>query len=291
MRGVGRATAAITIANALPSGIGAALGIGLETTVELLVYRDGRDGSEPVVRPSSAATPLVRKALEVARARYLGDAADGRAELSVRSDIPVGRGLKSSSAVASAVVRAVADAVGARPPAVEVARLVAQVSRESGVSATGAFDDALAGVRPGIVVTDNATDRLLHELPAPSAAGVVLWIPVGEHAPSPALRERFAAEAPAAREILPLLLRGDWAEAMGQNSELVERVMGYRYGGLRAECRRRGALASGTSGMGPAFAAVVPENLLSTFSTVFPATGGMTRSVALSTSPPEAEAR
>ena len=79
-------------------------------------------------------------------------------EIEIVSDIPVAMGLKSSSAVSSAGLLAVARASGATRPPLEIAKLSAQVSRETGVSATGAFDDALAGLASGVVVTNNYTD-------------------------------------------------------------------------------------------------------------------------------------
>lgn len=257
MHGVAQATAAVTILNALPLGIGSALGVGLGTRAG--VSLGGGEGPLSTVRfrPSEAATPVVRAALYLASRAYL-PAGTVPTDVEITSEIPVAKGLKSSSAVASAVAWAVGRAAGRSPTPEEVARLSAQAGRDSGASATGAFDDALAGVRPGIVVTDNRSDTVLASHPVPADLEVVLWIPPGTHPPAPSLTVALAARSDLAREAAELAVQGEWARAMEINSELVEGALRYDYAPLRAECRRRGAVSSGVSGLGPAFAALVP---------------------------------
>ncbi len=258
MHGVGRATAALTIVNALPTGVGCALGLGLSAEAEVEVRRtDGSVPQELRIAPESRTT-LVETAARLALARYLSDAW-AEAELTVRSGIPVARGLKSSSAVASAVVSAVAHAAGAVPSAVEVALLSAEIGRASGVSATGAFDDALAGLRPGFCLTDNREGRLLRSVEADPDWEAAVLVPARSHGPSPKWTPEFARVAREGARIVDLARSGDLWGAMGANSELVERVMGYEYGSLRAELRAEGALGAGVSGLGPALVAVAPR--------------------------------
>jgi len=53
---------------------------------------------------------------------------------------------------------------------------------------------------------------------------------------------------------------GEYLAALRANTELVEQVIGYEYGPVRAELARRGALGSGVSGIGPTLAAIVPPD-------------------------------
>lgn len=256
MRGLGRSSAAISVVNAVATGLGCAVGVRLYAAVALELEVAGTP--EVVVEPAESNTPLVRTSLD----RALGVAAPGRvfsARLRVDSEIPVAKGLKSSSAVSTATIQSVYRALGIDLPPQEVAALAAAVGRETGLSATGAFDDALAGLVSGFVVTDNREDKVLLRAPVDPEWTAVVHVPAGTHPPSSRLRERFrpwAREGTAAAEAA---LHGQWADAMHRNTGLIERVMGYKYAGLRHLLAGAGAVASGVSGMGPALVALAPR--------------------------------
>ncbi len=257
MHGVGRASAAITIVNALPTGIGCAIGIDLEAIAEATILPALDDPGAPTEPRTDGPSPLVAEAVREALRQFTKDV-DSPCEVTVRSAIPIARGLKSSSAVASAVVLAVAQAAGSTPAARQVARLSAEVSRRSGVSATGAYDDALAGLSTGFVVTDNGRDALMRHRPADPRWEVALLVPPGTHPASPGLQDAFRAYAKESRRALDAALADRWWDAMHRNSEIVERVMGYSYASLRTRLATAGAVGSGVSGLGPAYAAVAP---------------------------------
>ena len=256
MRGVGRSSAAISIVNALPTGIGCAHGVRLyaAATVEL----QPTASIQIEVEPEASRTPIVVRSLE-ATLRRLQPEAGFFARLHLDSEIPVAKGLKSSSAVATATIRAVADALETDLDSIEIARMAAEVGREVGVSATGAFDDALAGLVPGFVVTDNRTWELLRHEPADPDWTAVVHVPSGTHPASPSVRDLFQRWAPEAESAVRSARRGAWAEAMQQNTLLVERVMGYDYRDVRDRLQRAGAAASGVSGLGPALVSLVPR--------------------------------
>jgi len=259
MRGVGQATAAVTIVNALPTGTGAAAGILLPAHAELLLEAPAAGpGEGPRVVPPESDTPVVR-ASYVAAMRRLAPHEGRHGVLTIRSEIPVAVGLKSSSAVASAVALAVARATGTELTGFGAAAISAEAGRAAGVSATGAFDDALAGAVGGAVVTDNVHDRLLLRRAIDPGLEVALWVPPGTHPPARDVRERFAAVGDRARGPVDAALAGDLWTALELNSEIVEQVLGYPYRELRLRLRTLGAVASGATGLGPAFAAVAPR--------------------------------
>ncbi len=284
MRGVGEARAAISVVNALPLGIGAAVGIAWSAHATAYAPSRTSRALPAEVRPASSSTPVVRAAARAAVARF----ADGRRpelRLRIRSSIPVARGLKSSSAVATSVALATGRALGQEPSAEEAARIAAIAGRRAGVSATGAFDDALAGLVPEVVVTDNRRDVELRRFPLDAGLRVALWIPGRPHPRSPSVRRRFRREARLARRAVDAALAGDWKSAMAANSVLVERAMGYRYDRVRASVAAAGALASGVSGLGPTFAAVVPAERLSRVLRALPPRTGRRRALALPQEP------
>ncbi len=280
MIGSARSTAAITIVNAIPTGIGCALGIDLGVRARV-VLRRAQAGAEPVLAFSrGAGTPVVREALRLAIDRY-AEGGPWSADVTLRSEIPPARGLKSSSAVATATAWATARAAGKEPPAVEIARLAAGAGRTAGVSATGAMDDALASVTPGFCVTDNRSGTVVRQGPSDPRWKVALLIPARKHAPSPTWQEAFEREADAGRRAADRSIAGDWWAAMSANTELVERTMGYSYAPLREEALRRGALGSGVSGLGPVLAAVCEADRADDVLAAFPRSLGETRTVGL----------
>lgn len=260
MKGVGKTTGAITFLNALATGRGSAAGVTLpaEATVELT---SAPAPGSVTIEPRSD-TPLVRATLQAALRQW----APGRsfaARVEVESEVPAARGLKSSSAVSSAVALATAAALDVYVSATEVARLSADVSQSIGVSATGAFDDALASLEPGVHVTDNARrERLRTDVLDPTWQ-VILWIPNQTHPPSPEYRKAFHELSSLAAPAEDAARRGDPLAAMEANTTVVERAMGYEYAAVRRDLLRAGALASGVSGLGPSLATIVTADRIS----------------------------
>jgi shikimate kinase len=282
--GTARATAAITIVNALPTGVGCALGIDLAVDARVSL-RSEAPGREPLLSFSrGAGTPVVREALRLALDRY-APGGPWSAALELRSEIPPARGLKSSSAVATAVARATARAAGADPDDVELARLAAGAGRTAGVSATGAMDDALASLRPGFCLTDNRTEQLIRSETADGTWQVALLIPAQRHAPSPQWRVAFEAHAAEGRAAAEAAQAGDWWSAMRLNTELVERTMGYDYAAIRRDAERAGALGVGVAGLGPTLAAVAPPARAHEVLGALPGALGLARLVGVARSP------
>lgn len=263
MIGRSRSSGAISLLNALFDGIGSAVGVGLWCDVEAEAH-EGPPGL--TVHPAESGTPIVRSLHREAVDRF------GRVErawtLRIRSEVPQGCGLKSSSAVGAAVYRATARALGAEPSDLDTARAAAFVAREIGQSATGAFDDACAATSAGIWLTDNRTDTVLNHWPAPEGLGLLVCIPPGIHPPSPGLIDRLAGAGGSTS--LALLRSGRFWEAMESNSQAVERTLGYD-GALRQALHEAGALAYAVSGLGPARAVVAPPDRFPSIREVLPA--------------------
>jgi len=261
MNGTATASAAITITNALPTGVGCAVGIELRAEARVSVSSSGAKNASTVEIPREVRSPIVEESMRAGTSRYLPDSGVA-ATLVLRSEIPVARGLKSSSAVSTAILLACARAGGNEPNSLEVALLAADAGRRSGVSATGALDDALAGLDPGFVVTDNRLGKVRRRAEVDPAWGVALYVPTQAHPPSPNLVAAFREERASGELAARAANEGDWFNAMRINTELVERVMGYSYESIRDTLRSHGALASGVSGLGPALAAIAPTHRL-----------------------------
>ena len=260
MRGIGRASAAITFVNALATGVGAAASIGLSAEARVELHRgSATDASTGLELAVGERTPLVEASFSAGLTAFTpGPEWSGRLEL--RSSVPVACGLKSSSAVSVAILRSVAQATGRTVATVDAARLSAGLAQRIGLSATGAFDDALACAGGGVVLTDNRTRRLLRRERLPADLTVLLWIPPGRHEPSPQWKESFVQRTTEGEAAVDAFLSGDLFEAMERNTQLVEAVMGYDYADVRRRLKEAGALGAGVSGLGPALAAVLPSS-------------------------------
>ena len=111
MKGTGASHGAATIVNAIANGKGAAFGLDLRTeaTVELTegsgfeVVMDGLPGESTALAERCVLGVLER----------VGGGRRYHAKITTRSQIPVSRGLKSSSAAANAIIFAALDALDA----------------------------------------------------------------------------------------------------------------------------------------------------------------------------------
>lgn len=270
MRGLGRASGAITIVNALLNGSGAAAAVDLPSEAAVEVHRTTPGEVTRFEIDPRSDSYLVR---EVVAAGLRAYAPDGQYHVgvSIRSEVPRGCGLKSSSAASVAVLEGLARALGRQVEPVDFARLAADTAQRVGQSATGAFDDALAAIAGGVVVTDNRTRTPVSEGELPDDVRCILWIPRGQtHPSSTELVRRFGGlEAEGTRAIADAVA-GKYPSAMDRNSRAVEPRLGLDHRALRAELRRRGALGASVSGMGPSLAVLAPAGVSHEIAEAFP---------------------
>jgi shikimate kinase len=284
VHGVGRAAGAISYVNALPTGVGCAVAVHLPVEAEADLNETSGDGDPRIDIPPESDTPLLRGSVRHA----LGLFGPGRrldCRLEVRSEIPPARGLKSSSAVSVAVLRAVAGALHRTVTPEQVSRAAADIGIRLGLSATGAFDDAMASATGDVVVADNPSRSVLRREPPDPRWVCVLWIPSEGHPRSPTLADTFRAEATDGEQAAALALSGEFLAAMESNTRLVERVMGYEYSELRRRVADAGAVACGVSGMGPSVAALAPPGAQTAVAAAFPIGAAALRVVSMGAPP------
>jgi shikimate kinase len=158
LRGEASAPGAVTIVNAIATLKGSAFAVDLRTraTVELEEGASGIEGSTDV----DVDTTLIETCVENTLNR-IGVEAGGTVE--TETEIPPESGLKSSSAAANATVLATLDALDAADALepLETILIGVESARETGVTITGALDDATASMLGGVVLTDNSKDELL----------------------------------------------------------------------------------------------------------------------------------
>jgi len=249
---------AITIVNAIPSGLGAAMGIDLWT--EALVEFGEFGGIEveimdAVEEDKSLAEKVVKKVLKKAGLNRLG------ARVKTRSNIPIGKGLKSSSAAANAIALASVKALNLNLSPEETVLIGVEASIEAGVSITGAYDDSYTSFFGGINVTDNISRRVLRRFRAPDDLRVLIMVPEEKLYTKDVDVEALKGIQEVSKKAVAMALNGRFWEAMTINGLTVSAALKIDPRPI-IEALRRGALAAGVSGTGPSIAAVLNENHL-----------------------------
>ncbi len=298
MQGRAVALGAGTVLNALATGRGSAFAIDAETEAQVELTADG-DGNGGVTGEIDGApeadTRLIERCVELAVETY-GDGQGGRVR--TRSDVPMAAGLKSSSAAANATVLATLDALGvevvdAPDPTddatlpdeegvvsrVTACRLGVRAARETGVSVTGAFDDASASMLGGVTVTDNAEDALLARDEV--AWDALVWTPESRAFTADADVARCEAVAPMADLVAELALDGRYAEAMTVNGLAFSAALDFPTDpAVEAMPHAAGVSLSGT---GPSVVAVGDRDALEPVREAWDARPGATRLVTVRT--------
>lgn len=239
-----------TIVSAIATGKGVAFGLALrasataETQPEASgVGVDVAKGVDPGLAAGAARRVLERTGGGLGLA------------ISVDSEIPISRGLKSSSAVANAVVLAAARALEAELEPLEMIRIGVDAALDAGVTLTGAFDDACASFFGGIVATDNRSRSILKTDRFPDDVVAVVHLPDRTIAKASLRRLDFGVIRPQVETAFRLAQRGDYYRAMELNSAAYAAILGVdETPAIRA--REAGALAAGISGTGPAIIAL-----------------------------------
>jgi shikimate kinase len=243
-----------TIVNAIATGQGGAFGLELRATAAAEI--------RPKAFGVRARVPAdVDPILAVSAARRILDQSnrDVGLEVFIDSEIPISRGLKSSSAVANAVVQASARALGLDLDPRDILQSGVDAAIEAGVTITGAFDDACASLYGGICVTDNRGRRILALDRFPMDLLAVVQIPRRLIRKSDLKGFDFAGIRPAVEAAFHLALRGDYFRAIEANSAAYAPVLGIDETPAH-RARAAGALAAGITGTGPAILALAKRD-------------------------------
>ncbi|MCA9826852.1 MAG: shikimate kinase [Nitrosopumilus sp.] len=259
---------AISLVNAIANQKGATLGISLkvESTVE------STEGKGIIIQSEnqSLSSRLINKTVEKIVSKK--DLDQNKITITLDSEIPTGYGLKSSSAISSAIALACAKIF--KPKLTDQQILLAGVdaSIESKVSITGAYDDACSCYYGGFNVTDNAKKKRIHFEKGPSNLTAVIFIPKnrkrGNLKKLPILSSVFEVAWELARKT-------NYWEAMTINGLATASILNSD-SKIITDLIEKGALAASVSGNGPSIAAVVKKENEAAIKKVFSALEGST---------------
>lgn len=250
-----RSHSAVSVVNAIATWKGSALGVDLWAEAEAVVLSEPKVKGE-VFGDLSVDTVLIEKAaLRVLKRFNLVEEMGVR--VVTRSNIPVARGLKSSSAVANVVVLAVTGALGKELDDLEAVNLGVDACVDAGVTITGAFDDACASFFGGLVVTDNREREILLRESFSEDFEVLLKIPSKKVKTVDTKEKPLWVFSDLFLQAHGLALKGRVWEAITLNGLLCAAVYGLDTRFI-VDALAAGALAAGVSGTGPTMFAVTP---------------------------------
>jgi shikimate kinase len=242
---------AVSIVNAMATGKGSALGVSLKAVAEVEVTRGrgisfAQGNNRNKLINNIVYNTIPKETIETNLIR-----------IKVSSEIPIGYGLKSSSAVSNAVALACSELV--KQDSIDDYKILEAAVRSSldaKVSFTGAYDDATACYFGGFTVTDNTSRAMIRTEKAPEGLNAIIFLP------------RHAARGDVSKlnnlsdiflDAFQLAEAGQYWKAMKLNGVLVSAAFSSRYTPVMAALEN-GALSASISGNGPSIAAIVYEN-------------------------------
>jgi len=251
---------AATIINAIAIGKGAAVGVDLWTkaTVKLT---DEAGQVYVSIRSDSSENPVLAQKTVQRVLNHFGLEKDFGAKVETNSNIPVARGMKSSSAAANAIALATVEALKQTLDDVALVRLGVEAALDAMVTITGAFDDACASFFGGVVVTDNLEREIVKRFELSEAPAVLFYVPRRKTYTVSSNVKRMKALSGAVKIAYNEALNGNFWSALTLNGLVYSSALGYD-SSPAIDAIMEGALAAGLSGTGPAVTAIVSKDTL-----------------------------
>jgi len=247
------AHSAITVINAIANGKGVAVGIDLEVNADVEIIDKGMKGEIKVQGERYTDFELIRCIKEVLEKK---SSTDFGIEFKIDSEIPVGKGLKSSSAVSNAVTKAIVKTLNLDLDDRDIIDIGIEASKRAGVTLTGALDDAYASYFGGLCFTDNIEGEVLVDKDIEKKP-VVILIPEKTVLTKSLKDINFETIRPYIDIIFGSALDGEWRKAGFLNGLVYSSFLGYETEPMLEvlECSE----VVGLSGTGPAIYSITKE--------------------------------
>ncbi|MCW4054632.1 MAG: shikimate kinase [Candidatus Bathyarchaeota archaeon] len=249
---------AATIVNAIALGKGAAFGVDLWTKAEVKLTDESNVITGQITSDPSESTVLIERTVERVFKKFNVEERFG-AKVKTWSNIPVARGLKSSSAAANSIALATVAALNETLDDLEVVKLGVDAAFEAKVTVTGAFDDACASYFGGAVVTDNIERKLLKRVKLPDDLKVLFHVPSRKAYTGDSDVKRLIPIKPLVEVAYIEALKENFWAALSLNGVIYSSALGYN-ASVASDALAAGALAAGLCGKGPAVTAVVSSD-------------------------------
>jgi shikimate kinase len=257
---------AVSIVNAIATGKGATLGISLG--IEAIVETQPGKGIIFDNKESNLSSRLIRNVVETSVPK--SELEKNKITIFVKSEIPSGYGLKSSSAISSVVALACAKIFRPKASDLDILKDGVHASIKSKVSITGAFDDACACYFGGFVVTDNSNIKIIKSEKASEDLTAVIFIPKSRRRGNV---KKLKILNGVFSQAWDLANKSDYWNAMILNGLATSTILGSEPK-ILTDLLDSGALGASVSGNGPSIAAVVKNDKVSSIKKVFSSQDG-----------------
>ncbi|MFB5632718.1 MAG: shikimate kinase [Nitrosopumilus sp.] len=242
---------AVSIVNAIANQKGATVGIDLK--VEAIVETTPGKGIVIQSQNKTLSSRLINKTVEKIVSKK--DLEQNKITITLESEIPTGYGLKSSSAISSAVALGCAKIFKSKFTDQQILLAGVDASIESKVSITGAYDDACSCYYGGFNVTDNAKKKRMNFEKGPSNLVVVIFIPKNRKRGN---LKKLKVLSSVFDHAWNLAKKSNYWEAMIINGLATASILSSNPDVITGLIER-GALGASVSGNGPAIAAITKK--------------------------------
>jgi shikimate kinase len=240
-------------------GMGGACGVDLRFAARVELNGDAGEIATNLTGPGANShmdDRLVRACVRRLASEVQGIDPDSvGARVETVSEIPASRGLKSSSAAANAILLAGLAALGRTMEPLDVVQLGVDCAIDAGVTLTGAFDDAVATMFGGAVLTDNERRAIVAWTELPPGLEVAFLVTDRKIQKDTLKRSDFEPIHDQVQEAFDLARGGDVASAINLNGRAYAPIVGVDNTPADAALAA-GAWAAGMTGTGPAIAVV-----------------------------------
>lgn len=257
---------AVSLVNAIATQKGATLGIELK--VDAIIEANPGKGIFIQSDNKSLSSRLINKTIEKILSKK--EIEENKIDVTLNSEIPTGYGLKSSSAISSAVALACAKIFKPKLTDKQILLAGVEASLESKVSITGAYDDACSCYYGGFNVTDNFKKNRIHFEKAPANLIAVIFIPKNRKRGNLKNLKILSDVFEGAWE---LAKKSDYWNAMNINGLATAAILNSDPN-IIINLLEKGAYGASVSGNGPAIAAVTKKENESNIKKVFSALEG-----------------
>ena len=248
---------AATIINAIATGKGAAIGVDLWTKARIRLTDEPGIIESTIVSDPTEDPVLIEKTVERVLKHFNLEGKFG-AKVETWSNIPIARGLKSSSAAGNAIALATVAALNKKLDDVTIVKLGVDGAIDAKVTITGAFDDACASYFGGVVVTDNLKKRIVKRFEMAEDLAVLFHVPSKKTYTVSSDVSRMKGLASLVKIAYKEALKGNHWTALTLNGLIYSSALGYNPS-VAVDALMAGALAAGLSGTGPAVTTIVPD--------------------------------
>ena len=267
MKKIVRSPGSATIVNAIATGSGSAFGINLDIVAEVRSTSSGIKCSPDLDIDTSLMELCAKNVFNHYQINFEDNKEDLRSveevigiEISTKSDLPPASGLSSSSALSNAVTLAtselIVDEFDKKPMNdLEIVNLAIDSSLEAGVTITGAFDDATASYFGGVTVTDNINREIIIKEKMDNHK-LLIYMPNIDSMTANSDVKRMKLLAPLVEMAFEKASQKEYYTALNLNGILYSNALDFDTK-IAIDALSAGAIASGLSGTGSAYVAIV----------------------------------